>query len=81
MLVAAGDRPPANGAHVYHSTDGGLTFQDITPAGECEQVGCSHRLASRTKFLHGLSFVQSGLSEFSLCQPLRFAARTELILA
>lgn len=58
VLVAAGDRPPANGAHVYHSTDGGLTFQDITPAGECEQA-----LGSRTPvpyFLAGLALLGTG---------------------
>jgi hypothetical protein len=32
VLVAAGDRPPAVGVHVYHSADGGESFQDITDA-------------------------------------------------
>lgn len=42
VLLAAGDRPPAVGVHVYHSTDGGNSFQDITDAafsGDTAQVG------------------------------------------
>lgn len=44
VLLAAGDRPPAIGVHVYHSTDGGDSWQDITdtvfsPGGECAEVG------------------------------------------
>ncbi len=30
VLVAAGDRPPAVGVHIYRSADGGESFQDIT---------------------------------------------------
>lgn len=32
VLVAAGDKPPAVGAHVFHSTDAGESWQDITSA-------------------------------------------------
>ena len=44
VLLAAGDRPPAIGVHVYHSTDGGEHWQDITdaafaPDGQCAEVG------------------------------------------
>jgi hypothetical protein len=44
VLLAAGDRPPAIGVHVYHSTDGGDSWQDMTdtvfaPGGECIEVG------------------------------------------
>lgn len=30
MLVSEGDRPPAIGAHILHSLDGGVSFTDIT---------------------------------------------------
>ncbi|KAL4425844.1 hypothetical protein ABPG75_009860 [Micractinium tetrahymenae] len=58
VLVTAGDRPPAIGAHVYHSTDGGRSFEDITPAGECGQT-----LGSRTPvpyFLAGSALLGTG---------------------
>ena len=41
VLVAAGDRPPAVGVHIYRSADGGESFQDITEAaftGETAEV-------------------------------------------
>lgn len=41
VLVAAGDRPPAVGVHIYRSDNGGDSFQDITDAafaGETAEV-------------------------------------------
>lgn len=41
-MVAAGDRPPGLGVHVFHSSDGGDSWRDITDGvfrGECAEVG------------------------------------------
>lgn len=38
MLLTAGDRPPSVGVHVFHSTSGGASWQEVTDAvfsGEC----------------------------------------------
>lgn len=50
VLVAAGDRPPGVGVHMYRSTDGGSSWSDITGSvfgGACGEVsgdgGCPAR--------------------------------------